>query len=529
MMSDEQRHWRLGRSDALITIGLVVLVAVLFVLFLERPSHSDPLAYFYSSWHIEEIKPTHRALRIGLIWPIWAIMQIFGYSELSYYFVPAVAALLLVLSTWFLGRLLVSRWVGALAAILIIYNPWVLSELTAPMPDYLGAGLFTTAMALLLWCWRAGRLDEAPLAPGTMAVLAMAGLACGWSYLAREFVVILFPLVPLFFYVTRSRYAGLLPIASTALACWVAELLWGALKFGDPFARLHAVSAPRTGWVGMSIETDPIDTISQLPKILLTTPGGLVVVVLLLAGAAFSVVGSARGDPRWRLIAFWLIGGWLFFTTVAMLPVLLLQEGSVYLRMQKFRYWALILPPLFIAGLAFVQYFIRRLGGWVGSAGSAVAQNAALGLASLALIANSTSMVLPAMNANPLARNGGNRDYLEFRKFISEFDGARNLVLLSVVNSARRAIPIYLNSWNGVERMWHGGVKVVREKYLKKLPSDDQKDLIVIDLTRTVDAPGPRYPSDLIEYLDSTFDKRFESSSGYIKAYTWPSATGSRH
>jgi hypothetical protein len=456
-------------------------------------------------------------------------MQIFGYSELSYYFVPAVAALLLVLSTWFLGRLLVSRWVGALAAILIIYNPWVLSELTAPMPDYLGAGLFTTAMALLLWCWRAGRLDEAPLAPGTMAVLAMAGLACGWSYLAREFVVILFPLVPLFFYVTRSRYAGLLPIASTALACWAAELLWGALKFGDPFARLHAVSAPRTGWVGMFIETDPIGIVSQLPLIFLETPGGLVVVGLLFAGAAFSVDRSARGDPRWQLVAFWLIGGWLFLTTVAMLPVLLLEEGSVYLRVQKFRYWALILPPLFVAGLAFTQDLLGRIRGLFGSPGNIVTKNIPVWLVSLALIVNSTMMVRPVTEADALVRNGGTRDYLEFRTFISEFGGARDLILLSSKkNSARRAIPIYLNSWNGLQPVWHGGVKNVSKRYLEKPRSRSQTDLIVVDVTKTKDRPEEGYPWKLIEQLDHTLDKRFESSSGYIRAYTWPVESGSR-
>jgi hypothetical protein len=532
---EEQHHRRLDRWDALITIGLVVFIAVLFVLFLERPRLSDPLVYFYSAGHINQIEPTHRQLRIGLIWPIWAVMRVFGYSELSYHFVPAVAALLLSLSTWFVGRFLFNRWVGCVAGISIVYNPWVLKEFTEPLPDYLAVGLFTTAIALLLWCWRTGRLNEAPLRSSTIAVLAGAGLACGWSYLAREFVVIFFPLVPFLLFAAGSRYVALLPIAAAALACWLAELSWGMLKFGDPFARLHAASPPRTGWAGMFVETDPILILAQLPRIFLDTPGGLAFVALLLGGAAFSVVWSALGDRRWQLIALWLIGGWLFFTTVAMLPVLLLGDDGVYLRMQKFRYWVSILPPMLVAGLAFAQYFIS----WIATApsrlGNTWVPNFALGILTCLLLLNSTTMALSVTTGRTLVLNGGNRDYREFRQFISKTDVSEELILLSSPrNAANRAIPIYLNSWNGLERMWTGTVKSVREDDLDRLPRDGNGSLIVLDLTKTkksAEAKSVRrgYPSDLVKYLDNNLNKEFESSSGYVLAYTWRRQSTSRN
>jgi Dolichyl-phosphate-mannose-protein mannosyltransferase len=521
LILEEQHRWRLDRWDALVAVGLVVFVAVLFLLFLERPRISDPLVYFYSAWHIDDVKPGHIQLRIGLIWPIWIVMRFFGYSELSYHLIPAMAAVLLVLSTWLFGRLLFGRWVGCLAGILIVYNPWVLGGLTEPLPDYLAVGLFTTAISILLWCWRTGRLIEAPLKPSTVAVLGLAGIACGWSYLAREFVVILFPLVPFLFYATRSRYAGLLPVASTALTCWLAELAWGMLKFGDPLARLHAASRPRTGWTGMFIETDPIDTVAQLPSIFLDAPGGFVIVALFLGGAAFSVVRSVRGDRRWQLIALWLIGGWLFFTTVAMLPVLVLEAGEVYLRINKFRYWAVILPPLFVAGLAFIQCLVRRIGEMTGTLWG---PKITFGLASLTLILNATMMVRPATEMNSLVRNGGQRDYIEFREFISDFEGQGEMILLNLKgNPASRAIPIYLNSWNGRDHIWRERVRSVGTNYLKRFSLGKQYDLIVLDVTRSRGkSRKEHYPAELIRYLNQKFRKIFESSSGYVLVYIWP-------
>jgi hypothetical protein len=304
---------RLDRWDALITVVLIIFVAALFVLFLAPPMMSDQLDYFYHAWRLDELKLTHRHLRVGLIWPIAFAIRWFGYSELSYYAIPAFAAFLLVAGTWIIGRLLFGRWVGFLAGILVVYNPWVLDDFTGPLPDFLAAGLFCTGMAVLIWCWREGRLADKPMSWRDVGLLGLAGLLFGWSYLTREFVVVFFPLAGFVFLAAKSRPVGLLPLMVAAISCWLAELAWGIARYGYALARLHAVSSSRTGLAGMYIESDPIRILTQLPSTFLDRPGGWIMVALLLGGAVFSVVRAARGDRRWQLLAMGLIGGWVFF------------------------------------------------------------------------------------------------------------------------------------------------------------------------------------------------------------------------
>lgn len=98
-MLESSRNDRLDRWDALISVTLVAFVILLFWIFLERPRLSDQITYFHNAWQISDAKPTHWALRIGLVLPIWLVTRVFSYSELSYYAIPAVSALLLALST----------------------------------------------------------------------------------------------------------------------------------------------------------------------------------------------------------------------------------------------------------------------------------------------------------------------------------------------------------------------------------------------------------------------------------------------
>jgi hypothetical protein len=518
---EEQQRWYFDLWDAVITVGLIVFVVALFVLFLEPPAMSDQLDYFYHAGHLDELRPTHRHLRVGLIWPIAAVIHWFGYSELSYYTIPALAALLLTSGTWMVGRLLFGRWVGLLAGIFVAYNPWVLSDFTQPLPDFLAAGLFCTGIVMVIWCWREGRLADKPIRHSTAGLLGLAGLLFGWSYLTREFVVVFFPLVGFVFLAARGRFMGLIPIALGASSCWVAELVWGVAKYGDALARFHAISSPRGG-TGMYIETDPIRILTQLPSTFLDKPGGWIIVVLLLGGAWFSIVRAAGGDRRWQLVALWLIGGWVFFTTVAMLPVVLLDEGRVYLRVHKLRYWALILPPMFIAGLACAQHVTNRLIKLLPGPNSSFVTTLPIGVMTFALLMSATVSVRPSLDNPGLVRNGAADDYIEFREFMKGVVAKYELIPLShQQNRATRSIPIYLNSWNGSERVWSGGVLLAESKSLDEIARGPGEKLIVLDLTRSrrraevdqVDAVK------LLDCLDANGDRLFQSSSGFVIAY----------
>jgi hypothetical protein len=519
---EEQQRWHLDRWDAVTAVFLMIFVLALFVLFLEPPVMSDPLDYFYHAWHLDELKPTHRHQRVGLIWPLAIAIRWFGYSELSYYAIPALAALLLTSGTWMVGRLLFGRWVGLLAGIFVVYNPWVLSDFTKPLPDFLAAGLFCTGIVLVIWFWREGRLADKPIHCSTVGLLGLAGLLFGWSYLTREFVVVFFSLVAFVFVVARGRLVGLLPMTLAAFSCWLAELVWSIAKYGDALARFHAVSSTRGGWTGMYIETDPMRILTQLPSTFVDRPGGWIIVALLLGGAWFSVVRAAGGDRRWQLLALWLIGGWVFFTTVAMLPVLLLDEGRVYLRVHKLRYWALILPPMFIAGLACAQHVTNGLIKLFTGPNSSFVTTLGIRIMTIAFLVSATLSVRPSLNNSGLVRNGAADDYLEFREFMKGVVAKYELIALShQQNRATRSIPIYLNSWNGSERVWSGAVLLAESKRLDEIAQGPGEKLIVLDLTKSrrraeVDQEDP---VKLLDCLDVNGDRFFESSSGFVIAY----------
>jgi hypothetical protein len=300
----------------------------------------------------------------------------------------------------------------------------------------------------------------------------------------------------------------------------LAELAWGMLKFGDPLARLHAVLFPRTEPAKTFIETEPLRILMTWPDILLKKPGGWVFVALLMGGVGLGIFGSFRGDRRWQLLTLWLIGGWLFFTAVAMLPVFLLEEGSVYLRMKFFRYWSLILPPMFVAGLVFVRYIIEKVMAITGSAESALSFKLATAAVTSALLLNSTMMAVAVTDRDELVRNGGNRDYIEFREFAARLDERYELVLLDIPrNTPVHALPMFLNSWDGSQPIWRGQVRRARPENLDKLARDDGERLLVLDLTKSEGQAEKGHPAELLDRLDAEFENIFRSSSGYVLVY----------
>src|SRR5690606_10453071 len=93
-------------------------------------------------------------LRIGLTIPVWLMIKLFAYSEAAYYAVPYLSAAGLVVTTYWLGRLLDSRATGLFAGLLVFVNPFVIDDGSQLLPDIPATTLLTAAITLLIWRWQ---------------------------------------------------------------------------------------------------------------------------------------------------------------------------------------------------------------------------------------------------------------------------------------------------------------------------------------------------------------------------------------
>src|SRR5690606_21447229 len=102
------------------------------------------------------------------------------------------------------------------------------------------AGLLALGMALI---FRASKVSWA--GRNGLLILLASGALVGWAYLAREYVVVLFPSFALAMLLLRIPLRGWVMFCIGALAMYSLELLWGWLNYADPLVRLSASGSPR--------------------------------------------------------------------------------------------------------------------------------------------------------------------------------------------------------------------------------------------------------------------------------------------
>lgn len=351
------RH-RLLRSPRLLTLlvgGLVAVAAGLVELaFRMAPYPSDQLNYFDAAWAFPS-HPTyaglHQFLRHGLILPIRLAQELFGYSQAAYLLVPMLAGIALAVGVYVLGALLFNRTVGVIAAVLTIANSLVFPDLTQPLPDLPATALMCWAIVLSLAIQQRRRLVTAT-SRRLVVTLVLVGVLMGWSYLTREYIVFLWPLVPLLLF-RRVAPLRLLWVVAPLAAVGVLELVVNGLVFGDALARLHASAshgdgAPATGdFIGRSSRW----YLTRLNAIVAATPEALWLkasLIATIAGALFS-----------RRLAFLL--GWaaMFYVPLVALGGLLDPSGPM-LRILKERYWLPLVPALLLSAVAGLWLLARH-------------------------------------------------------------------------------------------------------------------------------------------------------------------------
>ncbi|GAB3428016.1 hypothetical protein [Flindersiella endophytica] len=354
------RGWsgRLGPLYTTLAAVALTVAAVIFQLWLlPSPYPSDQINYVDSARDFPvpaEGMAVHQFTRYGLLLPIRLCIELFGYSTVSYFAVAMFAGVALVLAVFALGSLLFSRTVGLVAAVMVIANNVIVYDLMQPLPDLLSTALFTWAVVLAVALrQRRGAVTRTRLRRAI--VLLAIGALLGWSYLAREYIVFAWPLIPLLL-VRRVGWRGYLLLLAPLVLTGALELALNQWTYGDFLARERAV----TGHGGGEIRPDLAATYQDKSRwwYLTRLPAGLAEgpekYWLLGALAAF----VAGGLVFWRRVGWLLVWAGLVYVPLVLLGGLL-DPDAPKLRLQLTRYWFPVIPAIVIGGVA-VGWLVAR-------------------------------------------------------------------------------------------------------------------------------------------------------------------------
>lgn len=444
-----------NRRGGLLTtaVGAVLALGVGLVEFAYRvtPFPSDQINYFEAAWSFPS-HPTyaglHQFLRHGLILPIRAAQEIFGYSQAAFLVVPMLASVALAVAVYLLGTLLLgSRTVGVAAAVLTVGNSLVFPDLTQPLPDLMATSLLAWAVVLALAIRQRRRLVTDTSWRLALALTGV-GLLMGWSYLTREYIVFLWPLVPLLLVrrvPVRTTAWVVLPLALIG----VGEILLNAAVFGQPLARLQASAShgSEPSPIADHIGHDRVWYLAQLPEILGGMPEGR----WLLAALAAAVVGAFFS----RRLAFLLCWALLFYLPLVALGGLL-DPSEPKLRIVKERYWLPLVPAVTLSAVAGLWLAVRRVTSWLpvlrGYATTLAAVAAIVAVAFPVTIAHQArSGPAHPLNASYAANGGTGLEQL--RTWLAEHSG--EVDTLWAEKRTRRLVRIFAHGAFG-GKLWDG-------------------------------------------------------------------------
>jgi hypothetical protein len=352
--ANEEEGSRRRRRETLLnaaTCALVLAVqATVQVAFLLGPYPYDPAKYFWTAVDFSSTADIW-ALRIGLVLPVRVAVLLLGPSEAALYAVPLAVGLALAAAVY--GSMLLlfgDRLVAAAGALVAtLHTNWLLKS-SSIFPDTAATAVFTAGF----FCLLAGAKRSAAGDRTAASVLALAaGALFGWTYLIREFSPILFPVALVAMVLLGHGLRRVVLVASAALLTAGLELLYGQVRFGNPFIHLRVLRnfdeglhllSPRHARSTEEIQArfnTLLDTMSLFPRLLLTWRAGWFFVLLMVV----FVVGLAL---RYRDRRLWILASWVFsfWIVMATLGLPSLPSGRWLVNITIIRYWYPIFPPL---------------------------------------------------------------------------------------------------------------------------------------------------------------------------------------
>lgn len=299
------------------------------------------------------------SLRVGVLWPVMAAQAVFGYGQGAYYVVAFGFGVLLVVGVHLVARELFGHLVAVAAAGALVLSPYVTDTerfLTTGLvlPDVPSAGLVALGFAALLAALR--RPEQRRRA---RLLLVTASLLLAGAYLVREYVVVLYVVVPFAFLAWRVPLRRIGWVVAPMLAVLAGELVINGLLFGDPLVRLvvalgHDGFQFSGGAPGTGTPATRLDVVRQSARALQDgSHGGLLVV----AGALLAGGTAWLRDRRLGLLCVW--AGSL--TLVLLLAGGLIDPASPALPLRLTRYWLPLVPALLVGGVAVVGATVDAL------------------------------------------------------------------------------------------------------------------------------------------------------------------------
>ena len=227
------------RKDLPVIIILFVLSLAIQLYFLNPPILSDQMEYYITAVRFPRLpsNPNIGSMRIGLELPVAVLYRIFGSAEVSYYTVPLLSFALLSISVYLIGKNLFSKQVGVFSALWVLLIPNLLQESGHLLPDVPATACATAAFALLFTFFSGKQIKQDLSSRSAKIILILAGLLFGWSYLVKEYLAILFFLIPMVFWMMDVPYRKMIPVAIAMLAMYGLEVLTGIIYYNNPLVR----------------------------------------------------------------------------------------------------------------------------------------------------------------------------------------------------------------------------------------------------------------------------------------------------
>jgi hypothetical protein len=513
------RRWLLqGRGlDYLVGAGVVAAYATVQLFFLLGPRLTDPARYFDTAVDFPDVPADLWTLRIGLIVPVRLAVLAFGPSEAALYAIPVAAGLLLSAAIY--GTMLVlfrDRALAAGAALVTVLNPVFLYYSSYIYPDALAAATFTAGFFLLALA--AVRTEGGHRGFGPTLAVAGAGFFFGWTYLIREFSFFLLPAVAVAVVLLRYPVRRIALLAGTATATAALELVYGLIRYGDPFIHARHLLARSESGIGRGgamerrmerIEShldNVLDTMVVFPRLLLSWRTGwlfLLLIVVLVAGLA--LVRDRR---------FWLFAGWCasFWAIMTLIGIGELPGGGWILNVTNVRYWYPFLPALGMGASAAIWLLVQR---WIpGPRGALFAPAAVLAL-SLALVTPGLAEFKSCTDRKTEINNPVLR-WHELRSWLRT-PSAERFGAVWTDGTTQRILPVYLATTFG-QRVWHGDVETFAGRGLVPPAPERMRTLVLVQQRQGPLRRGKRGPEAVPGFneLRREWSPVFMSSDGVL-------------
>ncbi|MCP2336891.1 ArnT family glycosyltransferase [Actinomadura rupiterrae] len=354
-----RRHRLALALSALVAVCGVGLQYVLMV----PPLYFDPYYVWLAArdwpdvpleqWPFSEVP--HQVTRVGLVLPARLAQEVLGPGQIAYFTVTAFGVVLFFVGCFLAVRSLFGNLAGLASVLVILVNP--LFTMTNPyghelgwstgvmLPDMPGAGLFSLGMAALVTASRRGGRDQTRW-------LVAAGTCYGLAFLSREFVALLFVVIPVFLLPLRIPWRRNLTVGIPMAVILIADFVHNQIVWGNPLAGL--ISAAEHGGLSRDHVTRKLAAESFTRAFHDWSALGSV----FIAALAVTVAGwLITRDRRLLLVLVWFLALGIPITLLSGV----LDPESISLRAWLPRYWDAVLPALLAGGFGTVALLWQRV------------------------------------------------------------------------------------------------------------------------------------------------------------------------